>query len=96
MENGGRRPSPRFRAASSGPPAEQDTPLGPPEPPADTDSFWGLSWRVPDLDAARERLVECGFDVSEIRAGRKPGTRVCTVRAPTHGVATLLIQPATR
>lgn len=75
---------------------EVAAPLEPPAAPSDTDSFWGLSWRVPDLDAAHARLVACGFDVSEIRAGRKPGTRVCTVRAPTHGVATLLIQPAPR
>ena len=36
-------------------------------------------------------------DTRELEAtGRKPGTHVCTVRAPTHGVATLLIQPAPR
>jgi catechol 2,3-dioxygenase-like lactoylglutathione lyase family enzyme len=60
------------------------------------DSFWGLSWRVPDLAAARARLVEAGFDVSEARAGRKAGTKVCSVRGPTHGVATLLLEPAPR
>ena len=69
-------------------------PAKPPEAPADTDSFWGISWRVPDVAAARARLLAHGFDVSEVRPGRKPGTHVCTVRAPTHGVATLLIQPA--
>lgn len=72
-------------AASAKPPAE----------PAFLDSFWGISWRVPDVAAARERLLDLAFDVSEVRTGRKPGTQVCTVRAPTHGVATLLIQPAT-
>lgn len=55
------------------------------------DRFWGLSYRVIDIDAARARLAGDGFDVSEVRAGNKAGTRVCTVRAPTHGVATLLI-----
>jgi len=58
------------------------------------DRFWGISWRVPDLDAAHARLVAAGFDVSEIRTGRRPGTRVATVRAETHGVATLVIGPA--
>lgn len=58
------------------------------------DRFWGISYRVLDIDAARARLAAAGFDVSEIRAGHKPGTRVCTVRSETHGVATLLIQPA--
>jgi len=57
------------------------------------DRFWGVSWRVGDVDAARVRLANAGFDVSEVRPGNKPGTRVCTVRAPTHGVATLLIEP---
>ena len=71
-------------------------PTKPPEAPAAEDSFWGVSWRVGDVAAARERLLATGFDVSEVRSGRKPGTHVCTVRAPTHGVATLLIQPAPR
>ena len=61
---------------------------------AAVDRFWGISWRVPDLDATHARLVAAGFDVSEIRTGRRPGTRVATVRAETHGVATLIIGPA--
>ena len=56
------------------------------------DRFWGISWRVPDVDAARARLAAAGCDVSEVRPGNKSGTRVCTVRRETHGVATLLIQ----
>ena len=59
----------------------------------DPDRFGGLAWRVPDLKAARERLVKDGFDVSEHRAGFKPGTQVCTVRSDVHGVPTLLIGP---
>jgi catechol 2,3-dioxygenase-like lactoylglutathione lyase family enzyme len=62
--------------------------------PAAPDRFWGISWRVPDVAAARARLVAAGFDVSEVRPGNKAGTRVCTVRRDTHGVATLLIEPA--
>jgi catechol 2,3-dioxygenase-like lactoylglutathione lyase family enzyme len=58
------------------------------------DQLWGFSWRVGDADAARARLAAAGFDVSEVRPGRKPGTRVLTVRGPTHGVATLLLEPA--
>ena len=59
---------------------------------ATPDRFWGVSWRVPDVVAARSRLAAAGFDVSEVRAGNKAGTRVCTVRRETHGVATLLIE----
>ena len=40
------------------------------------DNLWGLSWRVADIDATRARLLAAGVDVSEVRAGRKPGTRV--------------------
>jgi catechol 2,3-dioxygenase-like lactoylglutathione lyase family enzyme len=61
-----------------------------------TDRLWGLSWRVRDADAAHARLAADGFDVSDVRTGRKPGTRVLTVRGPTHGVATLLLEPAAR
>lgn len=60
------------------------------------DSAWGLSWRVPDADAAHARLAAAGFDVSPVRTGRKPGTRVLTVRDAPAGVPTLFVQPASR
>ena len=52
------------------------------------DDLWGLSWRTPDLEAAHARLIAADVAVSEIRTGRRPGTRVFTVldriaRAPT-------------
>lgn len=74
-------------------PIAGESALGAPTPSADGDRFWGISYRVPDIDAARVRVAGAGFDVSEIRTGMKPGTRVCTVRAGTHGVATLLLGP---
>ncbi|WP_435201624.1 VOC family protein [Janibacter sp. GS2] len=55
------------------------------------DSFGGLAWRAADLDATRERLVADGVEVSGIRSGRKPGTRVATVRDPHLGTPTLLV-----
>ncbi|MBR0775124.1 VOC family protein [Bradyrhizobium diazoefficiens] len=61
---------------------------------ANNDRLWGLSWRVADLDAARARLVADGLDVSEIRNGRKPGTRIMTVRNGTCGIQTVLLQRA--
>jgi catechol 2,3-dioxygenase-like lactoylglutathione lyase family enzyme len=60
------------------------------------DKLWGLSFRVADIDAARTRLVAAGIDVSEVRAGRKPGTRVMSVRAGTCGVHTLLLERVAR
>lgn len=56
----------------------------------------GLSWRVADIDATRARLVADGIDVSEVRAGRKPGTRVMSVRDGTCGVRTLLLERTAR
>jgi catechol 2,3-dioxygenase-like lactoylglutathione lyase family enzyme len=58
------------------------------------DWLWGLSWRVPDADAARARLAATGLDVSEVRTGMKPGTRVFSVRDRTCGVPTLMIEPS--
>ena len=60
------------------------------------DSLWGLSWRVSDIDATRARLLSAGVDVSDIRTGRKPGTRVLTVRNGTCGIPTLLVEPTAR
>lgn len=62
-----------------------------PADPTAADRLWGISRRVSDIEAAHARLVAEGFAVSEIRGGRRPNTRVATVRAETHGVATLVI-----
>ena len=62
--------------------------------PADRDRLWGLCWRVRDAAAAHDRMQAAGFDVSEARDGRKPGTRVFTVRDGTCGVPTLVLEPA--
>jgi catechol 2,3-dioxygenase-like lactoylglutathione lyase family enzyme len=64
--------------------------------PEATDRLWGISYQVPDVERAVARLRRDGFDVSEVRGGRKPRTRVATVRGEPCGVATLLIQPAPR
>ncbi|MBI1254875.1 MAG: glyoxalase [Hyphomonas sp.] len=55
------------------------------------DNFWGLTWRVGDIEAAHGRLATKGFNVSEVRTGRRAGTRVFTVRDGTMGVPTLFI-----
>ena len=60
------------------------------------DRLWGLSWRVADIDATRARLLAAGIDVSEVRAGRKPGTRVMSVRNGTCGIHTLLLERTAR
>ena len=60
------------------------------------DKLWGLSWRVADIDATRARLMAGRLDVSEVRAGRKPGTRVMSVRDGTCGIHTLLLERTAR
>jgi hypothetical protein len=53
-----------------------------------------MSWRVDNAEATRARLLSAGVDVSEVRTGRKPGTRVLTVRSGTCGIPTLLVERA--
>lgn len=57
------------------------------------DKLWGLSWRVPDIAAAHARLENAGVGVSGIRTGRRPGTKVFTVRSHTCSVPTIMVGP---
>jgi catechol 2,3-dioxygenase-like lactoylglutathione lyase family enzyme len=67
--------------------------LGAAPEPAALDRAWGISYRVANADLARARLAEAGVEVSEVRTGRRPNTRVFTVQGPTCGVATLMLEP---
>ena len=64
------------------------------EPSDAPDRLWGLSWRVADAAIAHARLKANGVCVSEMRPGRKPGTRVFTVRDNTLSVPTLMLEPS--
>jgi catechol 2,3-dioxygenase-like lactoylglutathione lyase family enzyme len=55
------------------------------------DRFGGLAWRVADPEATHARIAAAGFNVSEVRQGRKPGTHVFTVRDAPGGVPTLML-----
>jgi catechol 2,3-dioxygenase-like lactoylglutathione lyase family enzyme len=55
------------------------------------DRLWGLSWRVPDVAKAHARMQAAGVEVSGLRTGRRPGTRVFTAKSHTAGVPTLVI-----
>jgi len=59
---------------------------------AKPDGLRGICWRVLDIEATRARLVAAGIDVSDVRNGRRPGSRVMTVKSGTCGVPTLLIE----
>ena len=65
--------------------------LGDDHDAAGNDTIFGLTWAVRDLEAAHERLTDAGFNVSGVRTGRKPGSRVFTVRDGTLNVPTLFI-----
>lgn len=58
------------------------------------DSFWGLSWRTANIEAAHHRMAGQRVEVSDIRTGRKPGTRVFTVKGAPGAVPTIVIGPA--
>lgn len=55
------------------------------------DKLWGLSWKVPDLEAAHNRLLDRDIAVTSIRAGRRTGTKVFSVRDSTLGIPTLFL-----
>ena len=56
------------------------------------DDLWGLAFKTASIEATHQRLIDGGIKVSEIREGRKPGTRVCTIKSHTLEVPTLLIE----
>ena len=62
------------------------------EKATEQDELWGLALNTTDIEATRARLHAAGVVVSEVRDGRKPGTRVCTAKSHTLGVPTLLIE----
>ena len=66
--------------------------IGKPDEDDPADHLWGLAWSVEDLTATHQRLVEEGIELSEVKAGRKENTLVCTVKSDTCNVPTLLIE----
>jgi catechol 2,3-dioxygenase-like lactoylglutathione lyase family enzyme len=58
----------------------------------DEDRLWGLALKADDIIATQKRLSDAGIDVSEVREGRKPGTKVCTAKSHVCDVPTLLIE----
>ncbi|HEX7481545.1 MAG TPA: VOC family protein [Polyangiales bacterium] len=62
----------------------------------DNDALWGVAYRTHDLPAAHARLRAAGLPVSELREGRKPGTRVFSVSGGVCGVPTLLLSEPSR
>ena len=59
--------------------------------PLAPDELWGLTWKVEDIVAHHERLSKQGVTISEIRTGRKPGTKVFTVKSHSGDIPTLFL-----
>ena len=57
-------------------------------------AFWGITYQCADLDRMVAGLESRGVAHSDIRLGRKPGTRVATVKSHCLQIPTLLIEPA--
>jgi catechol 2,3-dioxygenase-like lactoylglutathione lyase family enzyme len=55
------------------------------------DTLWGLAWRAADIELCHERLRKASVETSELRAGRRPGTQVFTVKSHTANVPTLVL-----
>jgi catechol 2,3-dioxygenase-like lactoylglutathione lyase family enzyme len=63
---------------------------------AEADRLWGLAYRVRDVEQAHQQLTAAGFGPSPVREGKKPGTRVFTLREGTCGVPTLILRDPAR
>ena len=56
------------------------------------DQFWGLAWKTLDIRKKREYLVENGFNVTDVKDGRKKDTLVATVKFDEIKIPTLLVE----
>ena len=60
----------------------------------ESDYFWGIAYQCPDISTTAARFHRAGVTLSEARNGRKPGTKVATIKSHSLAIPTLLIQPA--
>ncbi len=61
--------------------------------PPERDFFWGVTYLCRDIDETIAVLDASGVAHSPIRTGRKPGTRVATIKSHCLGLPTLVIGP---
>lgn len=62
--------------------------------PPEQDTFWGITYQCRDIEATVSALDQRGVKHSGIRPGRKPCTRVATIRSHCLKLPTLVIGPA--
>jgi hypothetical protein len=56
------------------------------------DKFWGLAWKTKNIREKRKYLIDKGFNVSEVKEGRKKNTLVATVKFDQIKIPTLLVE----
>ncbi len=56
--------------------------------------FWGIAYQCPDIESASAEFMARGVALSPVRQGRKPGTRVASIKSHCLQIPTLLIEPA--
>ena len=57
------------------------------------DYFWGIALQCKNIEHTATALIGRGVTLSEVRDGRKPGTRVASVKSHTLRIPMLLIEP---
>lgn len=57
------------------------------------DYFWGIALQCKNIAHTAKALAQRGVSLSEVREGRKPGTRVASIKSHTLRVPMLLIEP---
>ena len=60
------------------------------------DYFWGIALQCKNIEDTVTELTSRGVQASEVREGRKPGTRVASIKSHTLRIPMLLIEPAPR
>jgi len=60
----------------------------------ESDYFWGIAYQCADISGTVAQLRRQGLELSDVRDGRKPGTKVATVKSHALGIPTMLIEPA--
>ena len=53
--------------------------------------YFGIGWHADNYNKCYDDLINDGFRLSEIRAGRKEGTLVSTLKEPILNIPTILI-----
>lgn len=68
--------------------------IEPMENKPESDYFWGIAFQCSDISVTAAQLHQRGVELSKVRDGRKPGTRVATVKSHSLTIPTLLIEPS--